>query len=114
MYATIQARKMLSGAAMTLLLASTPALAAPSDTVPTVTVSYAELDISRLPGAQVLYGRIEQAALQVCPVFAGPYREMLTRKSACYQHAIAKAVADVNSPQLFAIYRARATRLASN
>ena len=30
MYATIQAIKVLSGAAMTLLLASTPALAAPS------------------------------------------------------------------------------------
>ena len=66
-------------------------------------------------GAQVLYSRIQRAAMEVCGADAiGPFSEVRTKAESCYQNAVANAVAQVNSPQLFEVYRAHLPRLASN
>ena len=121
MYATFQSndstRRFLIGgmAALILGIASTAGSASPTaDGIQSVTVRYAGLDLSRSVGAQILYTRIQQAALQVCDGFVGPFREMRTKASPCYKDAVASAVAQVNSPQLSVIYRAHMPRLASN
>ncbi len=96
--------------ALTLGTASTDVLASP----PSVTVSFAGLDLSRPAGAQVLYQRIERAAFEVCDVFVGGrFPEARAKASTCYKDAVANAVAQVNSPQLSAIHRARMLRLAT-
>jgi UrcA family protein len=41
--------------------------ATPADDVPTVVVSYGDLDLSTTDGANVLYKRISVAAHKVCP-----------------------------------------------
>ena len=111
MFATLQsnhgARKILLGGVMVLMgIASAAVSASPaSASTRSVTVRYVELDLSRSAGAQVLYNRIQQAALQVCNGFVGPFSEMHTRASPCYKDAVENAVAQVNSPQLSAIHR---------
>ncbi len=120
MYATIQSndamRKFLIGAAALLLgIASTAAPANPGAVdVRSVTVHFGELDLSRSEGAQVLYRRIQRAAYDVCDGYVGPFPEMHIKTGPCYTTAVANAVAQVNSPQLSAIYRAHMPRLASN
>ena len=120
MFATLQsnhgARKVLLGGVMVLMgiasgaVSASPASAAvsaspASASTSSVTVRYVELDLSRSAGAQVLYNRIQQAALEVCNGFVGPFSEMHTRASPCYKDAVENAVAQVNSPQLSAIHR---------
>jgi UrcA family protein len=107
----------LAGAVTALMLSvSTAAIAAPPgvDDTQSIAVSYAELDVSRPEGAKVLYQRIQRAALVVCNEYASPYRILRARASACYQDAVANAVAHVNSAQLYTIHREHLTRVASN
>jgi UrcA family protein len=86
-----------------LLGATTPALA----TEPaSVTVSYRDLDLSSIAGAQTLYGRIKAAARRVC----GYEGRNLTDQAfwnACYRGAIADAVTKVNNPLLTAVHTGR-------
>jgi len=121
MYAVSQSndttRKFLiiAAAALVLGVASTAAPASPSsDGVRSVTVHFGELDLSGPAGAQVLFARIQRAAYEVCNGYSGPFAELQIKGSPCYRTAVAKAVADVNSPQLSAIYQAHVTRVASN
>lgn len=98
-------------AVITLGLASTNTFAGDASSI---TVNYAELDLSQPAGAQILYSRIEQAAFEICNGFIGPFGEIRTKASPCYKNAVANAVAQVNSPRLSALHRAHSTRLASN
>ncbi len=100
--------------ALMLGIASTAFASSAAGSTRSIAVSYGELDLSRPAGAQVLYQRIERAALTVCNNFSEPFSEMHTKASACYQNAVANAVAYVNSPQVFAIYQAHLARVASN
>ena len=116
MYATTHIHRMflIAGTTFVLSLGSSGAFASASDDgVRRVTVHYGELDVSRPAGAQVLYGRIQRAALEVCSESSGLFGEVRTQASSCYLNAVADAVAQVNSPQLLAVYRARMARLAS-
>ncbi len=80
-----------------------------------ITVNYAELDLTQPAGAQILYRRIQQAAFEICGGgFIGPFGDIRTKASPCYKNAVANAVAQVNSPRLSALHRAHSTRLASN
>lgn len=83
------------------------------DDLPRVIVRYHELDISRSAGARVLYKRIQRAAVKVCSHSVIPFSIPAMKTSSCYRNAIENAVAEVNSTQLYAIHRARATRVAS-
>jgi len=100
----------IGGAALCTLLGT----AAADEPLPTRTVKYADLDISQMAGAQVLYRRIELAALQVCPF--GDLRNFSARPAhdSCVKQAIDNAVKGVNSPMLSSLHVSRALHLASN
>jgi UrcA family protein len=75
---------------------------------PTMTVSFAELDITKPRGLQVLYSRIENAARIVCGV--EPYLQPLSRTrqaKECYKTAVDDAVRQINRPTLTALHRAK-------
>jgi UrcA family protein len=80
------------------------------DTVPTVVVSYGDLDLSTAAGAHTLYRRISAAAEQVCPFSDARELARAAMYHACRDAAIARAVKAVNSPQLAALQAERAKR----
>jgi UrcA family protein len=61
-------------------------------------VRYPDLDLSKMEGATALYSRISHAARIVCQPLESRQMDIATKHSACLQQAVAKAVADVNSP----------------
>lgn len=75
---------------------------------PTIRVSFAELDINKPRGLQVLYSRIQRAAEIVCGV--DQTRRDLARgrlATACYKTAVDDAVRQINRPTLTALHRAK-------
>jgi UrcA family protein len=84
------------------LLGAAPALADPRSE----TVSYRDLDLSTVAGAQTLYGRIKSAARSVCGYEGRGITDQAFWKG-CYQGAISDAVAKVNSPLLTAVHTHR-------
>ena len=70
-----------------------------------VTVSYADLDLSKPAGVEVLYGRIKQAARNVCSYLDNrqPEHKVLWRN--CYNDAVANAITAVDRPTLTALHR---------
>jgi UrcA family protein len=68
-----------------------------------VTVSYADLDLSSPAGAKALYGRIQAAAKQVCGHAGADVIEQGIWKS-CYRSAVGDAVRKVNDPLLTAVH----------
>jgi UrcA family protein len=82
------------------------------DTVPSRTVSYVDLDISKPAGAKILYRRIASAAQQVC-VLGIKDLGAAQRDRACVQQAIDSAVKGVNSSALSDLHSAASIRLAS-
>ncbi len=79
------------------------ASAAPSDSPPSIRVSYADLDLSTDRGVRILYGRIVAAAQQVCPDVEMQNLTLYWKMRACQKRAIAAAVQQVGSPRLAAI-----------
>jgi len=77
---------------------------------PALKVRYSDLNLSTEQGSLALYGRIVTAARQVCAF--GDIRELRTVAAArvCREEAIARAVRDVNSPMLAAVYAERLRR----
>ncbi|MFO1427047.1 MAG: UrcA family protein [Steroidobacteraceae bacterium] len=80
-------------AAPFIALTATPARAATPvpAAVPSITVQYADLDLDRMAGARLLYGRLQRAAAQVC---GNPLRTGSRIVSAHWQQCTAQAVAD--------------------
>lgn len=78
-----------------------------ADVVPTLTVRYADLNLSTEQGSLVLYGRIVAAARQVCAIDDIRDLRAFNAAKACREEAIARAVRDVNSPMLASVYAAR-------
>ena len=71
-------------------------------------VQYADLDLSRSPGAVTLYKRIRSAAREVCePIVVSTSFESVTRTRQCMTQAIEHAVADVNAPALTSYHLAK-------
>jgi UrcA family protein len=77
--------------------------ATPSEDVPTVVVSYADLDVSTPEGARALYQRISVAAHKVCPFKDSVQPLRVAMNNACRAAAIERAVSSVNSTQLAAV-----------
>jgi UrcA family protein len=94
------------------LTAGNASAATPAAKVPTVTVSYADLDLSKPAGVEMLYQRIKDAARTVCAPLAS---KGLTREGVwrlwrdCYEQAVSNAVASINRPTLTALHRATRT-----
>jgi UrcA family protein len=75
---------------------------------PTLTVSFADLDINKPRGLEVLYSRIEHAAKAVCNLDYMPKSLSRARHSkACYTTAIDDAVRQINRPTLTALHRTK-------
>ena len=75
---------------------------------PTMTVSFAELDISKPRGLEVLYSRIEHAAKIVCNYDYMPRSLARNRlATSCYKAAIDDAVRQINRPTLTALHRTK-------
>jgi UrcA family protein len=82
--------------------------------LPSKRVSYADLDISKPAGAKVLYGRIVRAAKEVCEYTGYQSLGMSQMVNRCVDHAIDKAVKDVDSPALSALRPNSVIHFASN
>lgn len=90
-------------AAAGFLSASSLAAAKPAnadDGVPRAVVRYGDLNLNTEEGAVRLYWRIAKAAEQVCPYSDGRNLSARVISERCIKEAIARAVAEVNSPQL--------------
>jgi UrcA family protein len=87
-----------------LALGFQSAHAAPPQAVRSIVVRFAELDLSRIQGASILYQRLKGAAGTVCAPLDD--RELARHISftACVQNSISTAVAKVNQPALTAYY----------
>ena len=98
------------GAAAVLGLATTAG--ADIGTPLTQTVKFGDLNITTPAGAKVLYGRIQAAAHDVCPL--GMYSlQMEQAQRACIKQAVDNAVKGVNSPALTELRFGSPIRLAS-
>jgi len=83
--------------------------AGPAPDVLSVTVQFADLDLTRSTGAAVLYQRLKGAAETVCAPFDARSRDLGSqmRFKECMQSAIGTAVAKIDQPALTAYYRAQ-------
>ena len=75
--------------------------------VPTVTVSYADLNLDRAEGAATLYRRIGAGANDVCRTLKSRELKRELQWARCIRKATAEAVAKVDKPVLTAYYRAK-------
>jgi len=93
-------------AAAATLSCATPVAAQTSDTVPSVSVKYGDLDIGSPAGAQLLLKRIRAAANTACGG-APDIRQLkqLATFEACRRSAAARAVTVIDSPMLSAMAR---------
>jgi UrcA family protein len=91
-------------AAAATLSCAAPVLAQTSDSVPSVSVKYGDLNIGSPAGAQMLLKRIEAAANTACGG-APDIRQLnqWTSFEACRRSAVARAVVAVDSPMLTAV-----------
>ena len=84
--------------------------ATPQAGPPQMAVSYGDLDLSSSDGARELYRRISRAAERVCPYPDARILSEIEVNHHCRDAAIARAVREVNSPQLAALRAERAKR----
>jgi UrcA family protein len=63
-------------------------------------VSYEDLDIDSVSGVQTLYGRIVQAAREVCEAFRSMDSLYEEPFKVCYAKVIAAAVAELDNPEI--------------
>ena len=104
---------LMAMAAFSALAASISAVAATADgaPAPTAIVRYGDLNVSTAEGATELYGRIRSAATQVCSSFDRPLDlNSQAFKADCIRQAITNAVAALNQPALFKVYKANGGR----
>jgi len=90
--------------------AASVAGAATAADVPSMTVHFADLDLTTEQGAHTLYRRIQSAAQSVCPSADFRDLERSAMSQSCQEQAIARAVQAVSSPRLAAVYAVHAKR----
>ncbi len=95
-------------AATAALVASLPAVAADSrEGAASAVVRYGDLDVTTDEGLRVLYGRLRQAAVQVCRSEEG--RDLTRRRASreCREAALSGAVARFGDARLSALHDPR-------
>lgn len=97
---SITSVRSLALASLVCALATGPAWSNP---LPSVTVHYADLDLSTTAGATTLYHRIRGAAKGVCGT-AGTSLVEIADWQNCVDTAVGDAIAAVHSPVLTALY----------
>jgi UrcA family protein len=108
--------KFLVPCALAGILASPlSALAAALDaSLPSRVVAFGDLDLNRDSGVATLYSRIRSAATEVCDPLDALGVKLSRARFDCRENAIARAVADVNSPALTAYYVGKTKAMANN
>lgn len=81
-----------------------PAGAAGATDVRSITVKFADLNVSSPEGAAALYARIRSAAISVCSPPESTDYPFKTSFKACVHNAIADAVTRVNRMELYTVY----------
>ena len=81
-----------------------------SDRVPTAVVNYGDLNLATEDGARTLYHRLTVAAQTVCPIQDARSLAQAALSHTCRAEAVARAVHQVNSPQLAALSAERSNR----
>jgi UrcA family protein len=77
-------------------------------TSPQLIVKFGDLDVSTSKGAAALYGRIHNAAFNVCwRMYDHDNLAYRLNKDACLQKVIADAVTKVNQPALSAVFASK-------
>jgi UrcA family protein len=71
-----------------------------AEDVPSKTVRFNDLDITKSDGAKILYSRIRAAARDVCESSTGTDPFLRVAIKGCIEKAVDKAVKDVNAPML--------------
>ena len=94
---------------LSVLASTTVAL----DGVASRVVKFGDLDLDRESAVATLYSRIRSAAHEVCEPMDVVLLRLERARFDCREHAIARAVADVNSSNLTAYYTARTKTLAA-
>jgi UrcA family protein len=95
---------MLVGSIITAAAAGNACAAGTATEVPSVVVRFADLDLATDQGVRSLYARIARAAHAVCPDARIRDLNAASQSRACQQQAIARAVREVNTPLLAAVY----------
>lgn len=92
-----------------LALSSQLAHGGPAPDALSMTVKFADLDLTRSAGTAVLYQRLKGAAQTVCAPFDARSRDLQSQVhfKQCVQSAIGTAVARIDRPALTAYYRAQ-------
>jgi UrcA family protein len=98
---------------MSILVFAAAAMALPAcaETSATVGVRFADLNLNQPSDAAVMLGRLDRAAMEACG--AEPFsslRELQreVRGSSCYAKSLGRAVAELNVPEVTAMYDRRA------
>jgi UrcA family protein len=97
-------RGLIATAIFGALASSFSSVSAADPSSASVTVKFADLNISRPSGALVLYERIRTAAQGACSYF---WFKTDADEARCVRDAIANAVSKINQPELSAVYSAK-------
>jgi UrcA family protein len=93
--------------ALALAAASPIAMPAFAERPTAVGVRFNDLDLNRPSDAAVMLGRLDQAALQACgaqPFASLREYQQAIRWSRCYTNGMNRAIAELNAPELRAVY----------
>lgn len=97
-------RGLLAAAIFGGLALSFSGVSAAASSSVSVNVKFADLDLSKPPGALVLYNRIRTAAQGACSYY---WFKTDADEARCVHDAIANAVIKANRAALFAVYNAK-------
>jgi UrcA family protein len=104
-HASIRSMALASGLVTLLSVCSVGVQTARADeSAPQVKVSYADLNLSSMQGAEALYRRIKNAAGEVCYPREEKNLALMATRRACIHTAMSDAVTHVGSPTLMAVY----------
>ena len=103
--ASIRSMALASGLVALLSVCSVGVQTARADeSAPQVKVSYADLNLSSVQGAEALYRRIKSAAGEVCYPREERNLALMANRRACIHTTMSDAVTHVGSPTLTAVY----------
>lgn len=99
-------KHLLACAALTAAVLAIPSSAAKLGQAPQVTVSYADLNLTRTEGANALLDRLRTAARRVCGHGVGDVKTLrdMSRYRDCYATTMDKAVAQVDDIMVATAY----------
>jgi UrcA family protein len=101
---------MLTGGLGCATVFGTASAATPDNDVPSIVVRYSSQTLATDHGVQQLYGQIVRAARQVCPDAMIRDLGAAARVQQCRQQAVARAIHQIDNPELAALYATSSKR----